>query len=285
MTKGVAMANKKLVNLLLQDENANVANDEFETLSGSDWVRLLSKKPQFADKCEWHKLTGKQWSDLLLKQPQFVIKCDLNKIEPYFYQLSDKYKDIGCYIEINELPPKFIARLLAEAPQFAGKCNQWNNFSSFDWSVLLSKQPQFADICDKREEFGSREWSILLAGQPQFAEKYDRWNEFNISDWSDLLRKQPQFADKCDKWDEFDGADLGWLLIEQPQFAEKFNLSKLNAIDWSYLLRYQPQFVEKCDFCKFNDDDWFWFCWNWKKFSKKLKMHLMQSQPKILSYI
>ena len=76
MTKGVAMANKKLVNLLLQDENANVANEEFETLSGSDWVRLLSKKPQFADKCEWHKLTGKQWSDLLLKQPQFADKCN-----------------------------------------------------------------------------------------------------------------------------------------------------------------------------------------------------------------
>ena len=33
MTKGVAMANKKLVNLLLQDENANVANEEFETLT------------------------------------------------------------------------------------------------------------------------------------------------------------------------------------------------------------------------------------------------------------
>ena len=50
MTKGEAMANKKLVDLLLQDENANVANDEFETLSGSDWVRLLSAKPQFAEK-------------------------------------------------------------------------------------------------------------------------------------------------------------------------------------------------------------------------------------------
>ena len=49
MTKGVAMANKKLVNLLLQDENANVANEEFETLSGNNWVRLLSAKPQFAD--------------------------------------------------------------------------------------------------------------------------------------------------------------------------------------------------------------------------------------------
>ena len=45
MTKGVAMANKKLVDLLLQDENANVANDEFETLSGSDWVNTPMTLP------------------------------------------------------------------------------------------------------------------------------------------------------------------------------------------------------------------------------------------------
>ena len=45
MTKGVAMANKKLVDLLLQDENAKVFNEEFDTLSGSDWVCLLLKKP------------------------------------------------------------------------------------------------------------------------------------------------------------------------------------------------------------------------------------------------
>ena len=86
------MANKKLVDLLLQDEKAKVSDEDFETLSGSDWVRLLSKKPQFADKCDrneitddngapitvsyWRKLTGKQWSDLLIKQPQFADTCD-----------------------------------------------------------------------------------------------------------------------------------------------------------------------------------------------------------------
>ena len=68
------MANKKLVDLLLQDENANVANDEFETLSGSDWVRLLSAKPQFADKCDWSKLDGDDWWIVLEYHPEFADK-------------------------------------------------------------------------------------------------------------------------------------------------------------------------------------------------------------------
>ena len=71
------MANKKLVDLLLQDENANVANKEFETLSGSDWVRLLSKKTQFANKCDkWDIFRQKDWAELLRYQPQFAEKCD-----------------------------------------------------------------------------------------------------------------------------------------------------------------------------------------------------------------
>ena len=114
MTKGVAMANKKLVNLLLQDENANVANDEFDTLSGSDWVCLLLKKPQFADKCDcckisdalisgttvsyWHKLTAKQWCDLLIKQPQLIKYCNTSIItEKGKAKLLAKHPDLAKY--------------------------------------------------------------------------------------------------------------------------------------------------------------------------------------------
>ena len=165
MTKAVAMANKKLVDLLLQDENANVANDEFDTLSGSDWVRLLLKKPQFADKCDcckisdalisgttvsyWHKLTAKQWCDLLMKQPQFIDKCDWSKMHRgYFEQIFNKYPDKIVKLEISQLHAELAACVLESHPELAVKYDRWNEFDSDAWSRLLAKQPQFADKCD-----------------------------------------------------------------------------------------------------------------------------------------
>ena len=148
MTKGVAMANKKLVDLLLQDDNANVANEEFETLSGSDWVCLLSKKPQFTDKCDcckisnaliegttvsyWHKLTAKQWCDLLMKQPQFIDKCDWSKMHRgYFEQIFNKYPDKIVKLEISQLHAELAACVLESHPELAVKYDRWNEFDRF----------------------------------------------------------------------------------------------------------------------------------------------------------
>ena len=70
MTEGEAMANKKLVDLLQQDENANVANEEFETWL---WQDLLSEQPQFADKCDkWGEFDRLQKKSLLKNQPQLA---------------------------------------------------------------------------------------------------------------------------------------------------------------------------------------------------------------------
>ena len=106
------MANKELVDLLLKDENAIVAKEEFETLTGSDWVRLLSKKPQFADKCD-------KW---------------------------DEFKD------------HYWAHLLEEQPQFADKCDKWNEFDlnrfffGSSWGEVLAKQPQLIEYFMKAEK-------------------------------------------------------------------------------------------------------------------------------------
>ena len=245
MTKGVAMANKKLVNLLLQDENANVANEEFETLIGADWVRLLSKKPQFADKCDcneiiddngtkitvsyWHKLTGKNWIDLLKKQPQFVVKCNWNKIHLglNFYEIFNN-RNLADKIDITKLPVKLVAYFLRKYPEFAEKYDKWNEMTGSDWSVLLSTQPQFADKCDKWDEFDGSDWSVLLSTQPQFADKCEKWEEFENYQWARLLLEQPQFADRCKKWDALDTDefffDFSWrdVLTKHPQVLKYF---------------------------------------------------------------
>ena len=245
MTKGVAMANKKLVDLLLQDENANVANEEFDTLSGSDWVCLLLKKPQFADKCDcckvsdaliegttvsyWHKLTAKQWCDLLIKQPQFIDKCDWNKMHRgYFEQIFNKYPDKMLELEISQLHAELAECVLESHPELAVKYDRWNEFDSNTWSRLLAKQPQFADKCDW-SKLNGLSWSKLLSEQPQFADKCDKWSEFKDCCWASLLEVQPQFADKCDKWENMDSDKFffgnSWqkVLTKQPQLIKHFS--------------------------------------------------------------
>ena len=51
---------------------------------------------------------------------------------------------------------------MRKQPQFADKCDIWDQFNSSDWSGLLCYQPQFADKCDKWDEFDSEDWSWLL---------------------------------------------------------------------------------------------------------------------------
>jgi hypothetical protein len=36
----------------------------------------LSRRPEFADRCDWSKLKPLAWRQLLLRQPQFADKCD-----------------------------------------------------------------------------------------------------------------------------------------------------------------------------------------------------------------
>ena len=241
MTKGVAMANKKLVNLLLQDENANVANDEFETLSGSDWVRLLSAKPQFADKCNWNKLTGTYWAKLLKKQPQFVVKCDWNKIYrdslAFFNVLNNRA--LIDKIDITKLPAKLAAYFLSEYPELIEKYDKWNEMTGTDWCILLIRQPEFAYKCNKWADIAGSVWSILLREQPQFADKCAKWDKFVNDYWKYLLQSQPQFISKCNK-----STVLVDFLLKQPQWIEYYNTSFITEKGKAKILAKHPNLAK-----------------------------------------
>jgi len=52
-----------------------------EAFSISEWLDILRKQPQFAEKCDkWDKFDGNDWSKLLQEQPQFAEKCDWSKL-------------------------------------------------------------------------------------------------------------------------------------------------------------------------------------------------------------
>lgn len=45
-------------------------------LGGFAWARILSRRPEFAGRCDWSKLKPLAWRQLLMCQPQFTDKCD-----------------------------------------------------------------------------------------------------------------------------------------------------------------------------------------------------------------
>lgn len=46
----------------------------WDLFGGFAWARLLSRRPELADKCDWRKLKPMAWRQLLLRQPQFAAK-------------------------------------------------------------------------------------------------------------------------------------------------------------------------------------------------------------------
>ena len=118
-----------MIQKLLLEELRNALNNgidlqnigcDWSKLDGRDWSWLLSKQPQFADKCDcWDEFESDDALFLLLNQPQFIDECNL---------YGDEW-----------------STLLSKHPQLAAKCDCWDEFESEDWRFLLSNQPQFAD--------------------------------------------------------------------------------------------------------------------------------------------
>ena len=173
----------------------------WDMLNNLDWLILLDKYPQFADKFDkWDEFDGEDWSCLLCEQPQFANKCD-----------KWDYFDSDAWFE-----------LLYTQPQFADKCDIWDEFEGIDWANLLSAQPQFADKCNKWDEFDGYDWSYLLAEQPQFADKCD-WTKLNSNTyhWVKLLQEQPQLIKYCNT-SIITEKDKAKLLAKHPDLAKYF---------------------------------------------------------------
>ena len=51
------------------DNLKNKADTQPQELSGSQWGKLISLAPEYADKCNWDNLNGSDWAALLQKQP------------------------------------------------------------------------------------------------------------------------------------------------------------------------------------------------------------------------
>ena len=146
-----------------------------------DYAYLFNEHPEYIQKCNWNMLNGREWQNLLLcGHLEFSDKCDWSKLEACDW-----------------------SELLADYPQFADKCDKWNDFDGSDWWYLVEAQEQFAGKCD--------------------------WSKLTPDDWWNLLRYQPQFADKCNKWNDFDACTREVLIEEQPTLSKYFQKGIINV--------------------------------------------------------
>ena len=216
-----SLSSEELADILLENPGAAESCDlsDLDKLAGEDWVRLLTKHPRLADKCNWSSLSGEDWAELLCGQPQFADRCD-----------AWDQMDGGDW-----------GLLLREQPQFADKCD-WGKLRDYNWSALLSERPEFSDRCGVWDRMHPHTIGCLLARQPQFSDKFDL-SKLDERDWTRILRHQPQFADKCD-WSKLKADNWASLLKWQPSFADRCPWNSFSLDTVASILREQPAVAE-----------------------------------------
>ena len=159
---------------------------------------------------------------------------------------------ISCVIGPLSAPSLFYPALFKKCSQLMDRCN-WTMLNHVEWRNLLKEYPQFADKCDKWNEFTTCDWINILRLQPQFSNKCDIWEKFDKDDWWFLLVDQPHFADKCNL-SMFKSTDWVKILIIQPQLIVHCNTSVITEKSKAKLLakhpdlaKYFPEAVKKTD--------------------------------------
>jgi hypothetical protein len=190
-------------------------------------------------------------------------------------------------------------------------CCNWNEFDSEDWNALLISQPQFADKCDKWENMDSdkflfgNSWQEVLTKQPQLIKYFSEVEQrkiFGIDNdrymfWKNFC-KEYKFEDIVSAIqalvNDLTGHEILFLaafvatggcyleynrLFDQiPDFISRCNWNMLNSEDWSKLeacnwvklLSEQPQFANKCD--------------KWDEFDEDEKEALIEEHPDLAKY-
>ena len=149
---------------------------------------------------------------------------------------------ISCVIGPLFAPSLFYPALFKKCPQLMKRCN-WTMLNHVEWRDLLMEYPQFADKCDKWNEFTTCDWINILRLQPQFSNKCDIWEKFDKDDWWFLLVEQPHFADKCNL-SMFKSTDWVEMLIIQPQLIKYCNTSIITEKGKAKLLAKHPDMAK-----------------------------------------
>ena len=197
------------------------------------WSYLLSKRPEFAEKCTcWEWFDVNDWLRLVSSQRCFDDHCPWDKIPcDTFYDWKG---------------------LVLKRPDLAERC-PWDIMTEADAEDILAEHPEWGS------RFPERLQSVGLEKEPSFLESQPcdptPIPPTTGNEWAEYLTEHPDEAAKC-PFESFDGDDWRWMLARHPEFAEKCDWEKLDGTNWAQLLMFQPQFGERCPWEKLGGDDW-----------------------------
>ena len=289
-------------------------------------VNVLIKHPQFTEHCNTSIITEKGKAKLLAKHPNLV-KYFPKKTEtkvPKKKQIKNKLVALLLENENAEVSSeeyeKFTGsdwgQLLSEKPQFADKCNKWNDFPHWTLTSLLKKHPELAKYfqgtvktTEKMDEIEDAKIKKMLKALNQNlqaetigldSEKYMYWKNYckerGFEDvqsaihtlFKDVTSKEiPHLTDKLSLGGFY--FDYYWLFDEFPEFIQRCNWDMLNSNDWKELLRFKPEFSDKCAWSKLKACDWSELlvdqpqfadkCDKWDDFDDMDWWYLLDTQP------
>lgn len=251
------------VKLLIKNPECADKCDKFESFKSWHWCDLLEERPEFADKCaKWDKIDSQSWKRLLRFRPEFANKCNRwDKIKKYnssaflsFFlrnpQIFKLYPDL--FDEptlIKSFDSSDWSNLLALFPDLVNKCDKFKNFKPENWYHLLTNQSGFVDIAKSY----TNGICGILALYPNMIDNTMRLDTLSVKQLFFLLSKQPNLYKQCDKLEKLKHSlyrsEFSDLLIKQPQLADWIDLSFLTAYDWRVMVLKQPRLFGKAIEC------------------------------------
>ncbi len=220
-----------LVDYLIAHPDA-AGDFRFGSLDSKELVRLLSRCPQFADRCNTAKITLEDASDLVAEQPGFL----------------DLFKAKGLdWVKILCRRPELVKKLACYMDRSA-------------WSAILCRQPELWGY-SPFHHFDTGQWSQLIRDQPALA-KWCPWETLNfVREWRDSLLLYPELVLSHRKdWKPFrhlggySPAALAPLIARKPELGEKADFGMFDRKEWEIILESQPQLIDRCDVAKIFSD-------------------------------
>lgn len=222
--------------------------------TGLEWAKLLCERSGAADECDWSVFDASAWHYLLCRRPGFGARFD--------WSLA------------SEWSKEDWASLLGRQPQFAEKCDRWEEFDADDLDTMGFDRMDVRDPVrtgrtlprlEEASEKTRRKWMqprrpLLKRLEFVDAGKQGGAVQAMILNWNhDLSRCQfHHFTGK--DWREF---LLYFWMRDVPGFVLNSvfmpcKWSLLDGKDWSELLSKKPriEFQHFCDWKKLDIDDW-----------------------------
>ena len=233
----------------------------FDRMNSEAWTKLLSHRPEFADKCNFYKLSKESASTLICRYPEWIWRFRSKPLD-WGMILSERPELIDFCPSPGRLAAHSWVRILSNQPQLESYC-PWHKLDGRDWAVLLKKQICFADRCPWEKQ------SFFMPLKGTFSAQDEAvWQVPLLCHREVILHYRPDWK-KYDDVSLLNEFQLVAILLNMPGTIEKYDLNILSNCAWMRLLLRHPDLIKYCDT---------------KKVFKYVPLYLINKHPELADY-